>query len=65
MLIVTHEMGIAAYVADRIAFIDEARSSSRAHHGRCSTRAGNRGCGSSCRRIMIETAFEEVRVSVD
>jgi ABC-type polar amino acid transport system ATPase subunit len=60
MLIVTHEMGFAAHVADRIPFIDEVASSTTVGLAACSTKAPNRACGSSCRpsRSRQLLAFE-------
>ena len=59
MLIVTHEMGFAAHVANRIAFIDRDASSTRARRSRSSTTAGSRGCGSSCRPTTTATRSEQ------
>ena len=58
MLIVTHEMGFAAHVANRIAFIDEAASWPRGCLAKCSTKARSRACASSCRPTTTEMRFE-------
>ena len=58
MLIVTHEMGFAAHVANRIAFIDSGRMLDAARRGGCSMRARSRGCDSFCRPITTATRSE-------
>ena len=48
MLVVTHEMQFAREVGDRVVFMDEGRSSSRAVRPTCSTTHGRSGRGASC-----------------
>ena len=59
MLIVTHEMGFAAHVADRIAFIDDGRIVDYGPAARRVPRKPrSRACGSSCRPTTTATAFK-------
>ena len=58
MLIVTHEMGFAAHVADRIAFIDEGRIVDVGPPREVFHESASRACGSSCRPITTATASE-------
>ena len=58
MLIVTHEMGFAAHVADRIAFIDGGRIVDDGPPRQVFHESGSRACGSSCRPTTTGIVFE-------
>jgi general L-amino acid transport system ATP-binding protein len=54
MLVVTHEMGFARQVANRVIFMDAGRSSSRTSRRRSSTIPATSGPSCSCRRSCTE-----------
>ncbi len=58
MIVVTHEMGFAREVCDRVVFMDPASWSRRARRERCWSSRRRNGRGLSCRRVKHEQEAE-------